>query len=101
MVWDWERSTGPVPVGLDAVHAHFQPPLLNDGRTGPESASLALAGAGPVLTQLGHDGSCACGRDRLPPRAAAAPGRGRDQGILGDGQWFADAVAEAATEWKR
>ena len=70
----------PCRSGLDAVHAHFQPPLLNDGRTGPESASLALAGAGPVLTDLGHAASCACGRDRLPPRAAAAPGRGRDQG---------------------
>ena len=55
-MWDWERSTGPVPVGFDAVHAHFQPPLLMDGRTGPEAASLALAGVGPVLADLGYDG---------------------------------------------
>ena len=43
VVWDWERSAGPVPVGLDAVHAHFQPPLL---KRRPHRPEVRVAGAG-------------------------------------------------------
>jgi hypothetical protein len=101
VVWDWERSTGPVPVGLDAVHAHFQPPLLNDGRTGPEAASLALAGAGPVLTQLGHAGRAHAVVTAYLLELRLRLAEDETKGSLGDGQWFADAVTEAATEWNR
>jgi hypothetical protein len=100
VVWDWERARGPVPVGLDAVHAHFQPPVLMQGRTGPEAASLALAGAGAILSDLGyHDaGEAVVAAYLLELRLRLA--EDETMGALGDVRWYADEVTDAALEWK-
>lgn len=47
LVWDWERSGGPVPLGLDVIHNAFQPRLLVEG------ASVAEAIVHATRTQLG------------------------------------------------
>jgi len=53
-VWDWERSTAPVPLGLDAVHNAFQQAALGGGD--PVAAAAAAArGAAPTLHALGYD----------------------------------------------
>lgn len=100
VVWDWERATGPVPVGFDAVHAHFQPPVLMDGRSGPESASLALTGARPILTDLGYgeDGHAVVAAYLLELRLRLAEDEA--MGSLGDIRWYADAVTDAALTWE-
>jgi hypothetical protein len=100
VVWDWERATGPVPVGFDAVHAHFQPPVLMDGRTGPESAAIALAGAQPILTDLGYgddDAHAVVAAYLLELRLRLAEDEA--MGSLGEIRWYADAVTDAALTW--
>jgi hypothetical protein len=99
VVWDWERSSGPVPVGFDAVHAHFHPPLLDDGRSGPESAALALSGTAPILADLGYgdDAPAVVTAYLLELRLRLA--EDEITGALGDVQWYADAVADAALSW--
>ena len=100
VVWDWERASGPVPVGFDAVHAHFQPPVLMDGRSGPEAASLALAGVDRIFTDLGYegDGRAVVTAYLLELRLRLA--EDETMGTLGDVRWYADAVTEAALTWE-
>ncbi len=53
--WDWERSEGPVPLGLDAVHNHLQVALLRDGAALPAACAAAQREVAPLLVALGHD----------------------------------------------
>jgi hypothetical protein len=100
LVWDWERVAGPVPVGFDAVHAHFQPAVVMPGTTGPQAASTALAGLQSLLSTLGYD------EDRgglvvaylLELRLRLAEDEA--MGSLGDARGYADAVTAAALEWE-
>jgi hypothetical protein len=100
LVWDWERAAGPVPVGFDAVHAHFQPPVLMQGKTGPEAATLAREGAGAILSDLGYaeDRGALVLAYLLELRLRLAEDEA--MGSLGDVRWYADAVTEAALEWE-
>lgn len=52
LVWDWERSSTPVPLGLDALHFHTPPVALADGDTDRVLAS-ARARATRWLRPLG------------------------------------------------
>ena len=100
-MWDWERATGPVPVGFDAVHAHFQPPVLMDGRTGPEAASIALAGVEPHPHRprvRATTGARVVTAYLLELRLRLA--EDETMGTLGDVRWYADAVTEAALTWE-
>ncbi|WCO68556.1 hypothetical protein PO878_07420 [Iamia majanohamensis] len=55
LVWDWERSEAPVPLGLDAVHNELQVALLRDGVALEEAVRAARRRVGPLLVGLGHD----------------------------------------------
>jgi hypothetical protein len=88
-----------VPVGFDAVHAQFQPPVLMHGKTGPEAASIALTGAGRILADLGYvdDSRALVAAYLLELRLRLAEDEA--MGSLGDVRWYAEAVTEAALEW--
>ena len=100
VVWDWERATGPVPVGFDAVHAHFQPPILMEGRSGPAAASIALAGVEPILADLGYDGDGPALVTAYLIELRLRLAEDESMGTLGDVRWYADAVTEAALTWE-
>jgi hypothetical protein len=99
LVWDWERAAGPVPVGFDAVHAHFQPPVLMQGKTGPEAATIALAGAGRILSDLGYEGDSAALVVAYLLELRLRLAEDEAMGSLGDVRWYAEAVTEAVLEW--
>lgn len=48
LVWDWEGYAGPVPVGLDLLHHHFQRSVVVQN-THPSRAAADLAAAAPRL----------------------------------------------------
>ena len=53
LVWDWERFSGGVPLGFDAVHYAFQDAVVRDG-TGPAVAvTRTLDGATRLLAPFG------------------------------------------------
>jgi hypothetical protein len=52
-VWDWERSAGPVPLGLDAVHASYAVATLRGGVPVAEALAAAAEDATGVLTAIG------------------------------------------------
>ncbi len=51
-VWDWERSCGGVPVGLDAFHHTFQQELLTDGKPVTEAIAATRAATLPILAMF-------------------------------------------------
>lgn len=51
-VWDWERSSTPVPVGFDALHYRFQAALVLQRKGVPAAARTALAETGAALRAL-------------------------------------------------
>ncbi len=53
LAWDWERSTTPVPLGLDLIHNHVQVAVLRDGETVATALDGAAAAARPALVELG------------------------------------------------
>ncbi len=53
-VWDWERSDGPVPCGLDAVHNVIQVALLRHRQSLDSAVTAARRDAAPLLVALGH-----------------------------------------------
>ncbi|CAN5662928.1 hypothetical protein BH24ACT4_BH24ACT4_05370 [soil metagenome] len=53
-VWDWERSGGPVPLGLDAVHNAMQVALFRDGLALDNAATGAEAQTSDILSALGY-----------------------------------------------
>lgn len=86
-VWDWERVSGPVPVGFDPVHAGYQVAHLREGAGSSQAAAQACSDYGEVLTGLGvpakeHRLLADCYRlelalriidGRAPPRSASSP----------------------------
>ncbi len=58
-VWDWERASWPVPIGLDAAHASFQIAHIESRRDVPSSADAATDHVATVLAGLGLDPSAA------------------------------------------
>lgn len=54
LLWDWERSGGPVPLGLDVVHNLLQVALLRDGADLDAAVAGAHRDAGDLLCELGH-----------------------------------------------
>jgi hypothetical protein len=52
-IWDWERAGGPVPVGFDLIHWHFQIARLVRRCSIEDSSRAAAAGAGDQLQELG------------------------------------------------
>lgn len=58
-VWDWERASWPVPVGLDAAHASFQIAHIGSGQSVESSADAATGHVATVLDGLGLDPSAA------------------------------------------
>lgn len=55
LVWDWERTATPVPLGVDAVHAAYQVARLRRGLDVAASAVASEGEAAPVLHELGVD----------------------------------------------
>ncbi len=55
LVWDWERSGGPVPLGLDALHNAFQQRLLADGASVADATAHATRSQRGLLAELGVD----------------------------------------------
>jgi len=53
VVWDWERSGGPVPVGLDAVHHRFQVRWRGGRESVAAAASVARTESNGTLLRLG------------------------------------------------
>jgi len=53
VVWDWERSSGPVPVGLDALHHRFQVRWLGGRESVVAATSLARTESSGTLVRLG------------------------------------------------
>lgn len=53
LVWDWERATGPVPLGLDAIHYHFQTAWLRERTPAPDAFTAALSRSRGSVTGLG------------------------------------------------
>ncbi len=51
--WDWESSTGDVPLGFDAVHFHFQVAFVRRQSPLGEAVAQAARKAGPALAALG------------------------------------------------
>lgn len=56
-VWDWERSSRPVPVGLDALHFGFEVSFHKEGSRVEEAATTALHRTTPFLHAVGVDAS--------------------------------------------
>lgn len=54
-LWDWERSMGPVPLGLDLVHNRFMVAVLRDGLDLRQAAAVVRARETTTLTVLGYD----------------------------------------------
>lgn len=52
-VWDWERSGGPVPIGLDVLHHWFQFGTRGDRRSVIDAASAHRAAVSRTLVRLG------------------------------------------------
>ena len=102
VVWDWERATGPgagrLRRGPRALPAAAPDATAAPARSPRRSRSPAPARSSP---SSGYDGDV---RTRvvtaylLELRLRLA--EDETMGSLGDGQWFADAVTEAALEWK-
>jgi hypothetical protein len=55
VVWDWERSTDGVPVGLDAMHFAFEVALKVRGMPASEAARRATGSVTSALERLGAD----------------------------------------------
>ncbi len=53
LVWDWERTRRPAPLGLDAVHYAMQPRFSRDGLTASQSLAVTEPVTSRVLTDLG------------------------------------------------
>jgi hypothetical protein len=53
VLWDWERTAAPVPIGFDALHYMFQPRFLRGAHPSAGQLELALDDAGPHLDWLG------------------------------------------------
>jgi len=54
VVWDWERSGGPVPAGLDLVHNRMQVALLRQGRSIDDAAAATVSTERATLRSLGY-----------------------------------------------
>jgi hypothetical protein len=52
-VVDWERATGPVPLGIDVLHGPFLVGVLRDRRDAASALRVAAVAARPVLAELG------------------------------------------------
>ncbi len=65
IAWDWERSTTPVPLGLDLFHNRVQVATLRHGTPIVEALALAARAEAPTLRELGY------GPDDPPLLAAA------------------------------
>jgi hypothetical protein len=55
VLWDWERSTAPVPLGIDLAHNRIQVAVLRDGRDLAAATGEVLARDRATLTALGYD----------------------------------------------
>ncbi len=64
-VWDWERATGPVPLGLDLVHNRFMVAMLRDGTTLGDAVAAVRAYEEVTFGALGY------GDDDVPLLIAA------------------------------
>lgn len=58
LVWDWERTAQPVPLGFDVLHLYFQHARFREGLPPLEAAARALDRAAKPLTTLGVDQGC-------------------------------------------
>jgi hypothetical protein len=52
-VFDWEHCAAPAPIGLDALHYHFQVELILHGRQVRAAAAAARVRSLPLLRSLG------------------------------------------------
>lgn len=73
LAWDWERSSTPVPLGLDLFHNRFYVAVVRDGVAPADALRAAAAAEAPTLAALGHDADDAL----LLARAYAATLRAR------------------------
>ena len=71
-----------------------------EGRTGPEAASIALAGVEPILADLGYDGDGPALVTAYLIELRLRLAEDESMGTLGDVRWYADAVTEAALTWE-
>lgn len=55
VVWDWERSTAPVPLGLDLIHDRVQVAVLREGAELESACASALATERDTLLELGYE----------------------------------------------
>ncbi len=53
LVWDWERTRRPAPLGLDAIHFAMQPRFSRDGLSASRSLAVTESATSGVLTDLG------------------------------------------------
>ena len=53
VVWDWERTRRPAPLGLDAIHYIMQPRFSRDGLSASQSLAVTESVTSRVLTDLG------------------------------------------------
>jgi hypothetical protein len=59
LVWDWERFSGDVPVGYDALHRAVQMAIGHDGVDPTEAARALIADAPATLAPFDPDGRAA------------------------------------------
>jgi hypothetical protein len=52
ILWDWERTAAPVPVGFDALHYWFQPRFIHSQRRSFEDLAASLHDAHRHLDEL-------------------------------------------------
>lgn len=55
VLWDWERSTSPVPLGIDLAHDRIQVAMLRDGRSLADGVDDVVRRDGATLAALGYD----------------------------------------------
>lgn len=53
IVWDWERTRRPAPLGLDAIHYAMQPRFSSDGLSAAQSLAVTESAISRMLTDLG------------------------------------------------
>lgn len=59
-LWDWERATGPVPLGLDLVHNRIQVAMARDGADLRAAVATVTSRDRATLMELGY------ARDEVP-----------------------------------
>lgn len=99
VTWDWERTSGPVPVGFDAVHAAFQVAHLDDGQPVPAAAAGVVGSEAALLEAVGiaaADHRALVGAYLLELRLRLADDA--RFGPLGRQQRLADALSGAIVE---